>query len=114
MGDGNDQLRYQNFDHGTLAVNFGTGADRFILLGTRNDVTLTLGANADVVDFSQNYTFNTLIGEMLVTVTDYVPGEDRLEWGAYLQMSLSGGTAPPTRSSRAICGWSSRQARPFF
>jgi Ca2+-binding RTX toxin-like protein len=96
-GDGNDQLRYQNFDHGSLTVAFGNGADRFTLLGTRQDVTLTLGANADVVDFSQNYTMNTLVGEMLVTVTDYVPGVDQLEWGSYLQNELVGwdGTSNP-------------------
>ena len=96
-GDGNDELSFQNFDQGTLTVSFGSGMDRFTLLGTRNDVTLTLGANADVVDFSQNYTMNTLIGEMLVTITDFVPGEDRLEWGTYLQNELAGwnGTSNP-------------------
>ena len=96
-GDGNDQLSFQNFDEGTLTVSFGSGADRFTLLGTRNDVMLTLGANSDVVDFSQNYTLNSLLGEMLVTITDYVPGEDRLEWGTYLQNELIGwdGTSNP-------------------
>ena len=90
MGDGNDQLRYQNFDDGTLNVTFGAGADRFILLGTRQDVSLTLGANADVVDFSENYTFSSLIGEMVISVADYVPGEDSLQWGSYLQNDLIG------------------------
>ena len=90
MGDGNDQLRYQNFDDGTLTVTLGNGADRFILLGTRQDVSLTLGANADVVDFSENYTFSSLIGDMVILVADYVPGEDRVEWGSYLQSDLIG------------------------
>ncbi|MCL6697666.1 FG-GAP-like repeat-containing protein [Sphingomonas sp. NSE70-1] len=87
-GDGDDQLTYQNFDRGTLTASLGSGADLFIILGARQDIKLTLGANADIIDLSQNDP--TLIGEMLITIADYVPGEDHIEWGYYLQNQLIG------------------------
>lgn len=85
-GTGNDRVRYQNFNPGSVTIDLGDGADVVDLLGARGATTITLGAGRDVVGFDEHYV--SLLGELTIAVADYRPGEDRLEWGRYFAREL--------------------------
>jgi len=87
-GEGHDTVRFQLYDEGRTLVDLGPGNDRFVLAGTFAELSLTLGAGADVLDLSRHDL--AIDGQEAVTLTDYVPGEDRIAWGNWLRSELVG------------------------
>ncbi|MEA3000038.1 MAG: hypothetical protein QOK17_1871, partial [Sphingomonadales bacterium] len=97
-GDGDDVVEIFDYAGATVSADLGAGDDRAVLHGVIGTVTLTLGAGADVVDFS-GAQYGWLKDENgAIVVTDFSKAEgDRLDLSALISTGLSGwdGSANP-------------------